>query len=98
MLLKIEKRGQRLIITNNPPIKYQKFTIQINESDIIEQKNEDLTHSIAKENIQELLEMRKKYSQLHAIDLLTANWTNEINEHELLEEYFKQRAKDEGVI
>jgi hypothetical protein len=98
MLLKIEKRGHRMVITNNPPIKYQKFTIQINENDIIEQKNEDLTYSIANENIHELLEMREKYPQLHAIDLLTSDWTNEINDHELLEEYFKQRAKDKGII
>ena len=98
MLLKIEKRGHRMVITNNPPIKYQKFTIQINENDIIEQKNEDLTYSIANENIHELLEMREKYPQLHAIDLLTSDWTNEINDHELLEEYFKQRSKDKGII
>jgi hypothetical protein len=52
----------------------------------------------ATENMTALLEMRKKYPQLHAIDQLTSHWVIGSNDDELLDEYFQNRAEDEGII
>jgi len=98
MLLQIEKKGTRWVITNNPPIKHRKFSVQIDEKDITDMNTTQQNQSELPENINELLELRKKYPQLHAIDKLISKWMIGSNDDELLDEYFKQRAEDEGII
>lgn len=98
MLLNIEKKGGRWVITNNPPIKYRKFAIQINESDIVPNEEEIKDAQNESLNFQEVMEMRKKYPQLQAIDRMTSDWIVNDSDKNLLEEYFKQRAEDEGII
>lgn len=98
MLLQIEKKGSHWVITNNPPIKYKKFTVQIDENDIVELNISKPNQNIFAENNKELLEMRKKYPQLYAIDQITSNWMISSSDDELLEEYFKHRAEDEGIF
>ena len=49
-------------------------------------------------NFQEVMEIRKKYPQLQAIDQMTFDWIVNKNDKNLLEDYFKQRAEDEGII
>lgn len=98
MLLNIEKKGRRWVITNNPPIKYRKFAIQINESDIVPNEEEIKEQKNASLNFQEVMEIREKYPQLQAIDRMTSDWIVNDSDKNLLEEYFKQRAEDEGII
>ena len=98
MLLNIEKKGRRWVITNNPPIKYRKFAIQINESDIVPNEDEIKDKQKESSNFQEIMEIRKKYPQLQVIDQMTSAWTVNDSDKNLLEDYFKQRAEDEGII
>ena len=98
MLLNIEKKGRRWVITNNPPIKYRKFAIQINESDIVPNEEEIEDQQKESINFQEIMEIRNKYPQLKAIDQMTSDWIVNDSDKNLLEDYFKQRAEDEGII
>jgi hypothetical protein len=98
MLIKIEKKGHRWIITNNPPIKYRKFALQIDESDIISGDNENKEQQQDIPGLQEIIDIRNKYPQLQAIDQLTSNWMVNESDNQLLQDYFKQRAEDEGII
>ena len=98
MLLNIEKKGQRWVITNNPPIKYRKFAIQINENDIVPNEDEIKNQQKESSNFQEVMEIRKKYPQLQAIDQMTSDWIVNDSDKNLLEDYFKERAENEGII
>lgn len=98
MLLNIEKKGRRWVITNNPPIKYRKFAIQINESDIVPNEEEIKDQQKESSNFQEVMKIRKKYPQLQTIDQMTSAWIVNDSDKNLLEDYFKQRAEDEGII
>ena len=98
MLLNIEKKGRRWVITNNPPIKYRKFAIQINESDIVPNEEEIKDQQKESSNFQEIMEIRKKYPQLQAIDQMTSDWTVNDSDKNLLEDYFKQRAENADTI
>lgn len=44
------------------------------------------------------MEIRYKYPQLQAIDQMTSDWTVNDSDKNLLEDYFKQRAEDIGII
>jgi len=98
MLLNIEKKGRRWVITNNPPIKYRKFAIQINEDDIVPYEDEIKDRQKESSNFQEVMEIRKKYPQLQAIDQMTSEWIVNDSDKNLLEAYFKERAEDEGIL
>ncbi len=69
MLLKIEKKGRRYIITNNPPFKYKKIEIQ------------------------EIMELRKKYPELVALDQLTSDWMVNESDDVLLVDFYNERVK-----
>ena len=44
------------------------------------------------------MEIRKKYPQLRAIDQMTSDWIVNETDKNLLEDYFKERAEDEGIL
>jgi len=98
MLLNIEKKGRRWVITNNPPIKYRKFAIQINEDNIVSYEDEIKDRQKESSNFQEVMEIRKKYPKLQAIDQMTSDWIVNDSDKNLLEDYFKERAKNADTI
>lgn len=98
MLLKIEKRGRRYVITNNPPFKYKKFDVLINENNIINPSMKENTTLNNPDLNQKIMEIRNKYPELKALDDLTSGWIANEPDSELLDHYFEQRAKDEGLI
>ncbi len=49
-------------------------------------------------NFQEVMEIRKKYPQLQAIDQMTSDWIVNENDKNLLEDYFKQQAENADTI
>ena len=98
MLLNIEKKRRRWVITNNPPIKYRKFAIQINETDIVPNEDEITNQQKESSNFKEVMEIRKKYPQLQAIDQMTSDWIVTDSDNNLLDNYFKQRAENADTI
>lgn len=98
MLLKIEKKGNRYIIVNDPQIKYEKFDVQISENDIIDRSEKGNKKKRQQISVNKILKLRKKYPELKAMDDLTSDWSLHKQDDDLLDEFFNQRAKDEGLI
>ncbi|MFW5757427.1 MAG: hypothetical protein ACOCYO_01975 [Bacteroidota bacterium] len=93
MLLEIRKQGNKHVILNLPDDLPDRFTIKVNEKQMPRRRNKK-----TELKNEEVTSIRQKYPELRLLDeMLTGITVNESDE-ELLEEYYTQRAKDEGII
>ncbi len=93
MKLQIQKLGSRHVILNLPVDIPDRFTIQVDDKQIPRRRRKKSKPANA-----EVLAIREKYPELKALDDMTAGLTVNDTDEELLEEYYTQRAKDEGII
>ena len=93
MKLQIQKLGSRYVILNLPVDVPDSFTIQVNEKQIPRRRRKQ-----SKPQNAEVLAIRAKYPELKALDELTAGLTVIDDDEALLDEYYTQRAKEEGLV
>jgi hypothetical protein len=93
MKLQIQKQGKMHIILNLPDGMPDKFTIQVDEKQIPGRRRKK-----SKAKNEEILAIRQKYPELKLLDDMLKGITVNESDEELLDEYYTQRAKDEGII
>jgi hypothetical protein len=98
MLLIIERRGNRFVVTNNPPIRYKRFQVNVKSSEIIDTSESDEVETKQKALGEEVLSIRKKYPNLLTIDRLTSGLTANEPDENTLDNYFTQRGKEYSII
>lgn len=98
MLLQIEKKGNHYLIPNNPPLKHKKLSIRVREEDIIDTSQVPDKPLPTKKSKINIMKLRSKYPELRALDKLTAGLIVGDRDDELLDEYYTERARDEGLI
>jgi len=82
----------RPLIINLPKIEDLHGNRSINEEDEIKDQQKESS------NFQEIIEIRKKYPHLQAIDQMTSDWITNDTDKNLLEDYFKERAGNIDTI
>lgn len=93
MKLQIQKLGGRHVILNLPVDIPDKFTIQVDEKQIPRRRRKR-----SKPENAEVLAIREKYPELKALDDMTKGLSVNDTDEELLDEYYTERARDEGII
>ncbi len=93
MKLQVQKLGSRHVILNLPVDIPDRFTIQVDENQIPRRSRKR-----SKSGNAEVLAIRAKHPELKALDDMMKGLSVNFTEEELLEEYYTQRARDEGVI
>ena len=93
MKLQIQKLGSRHVILNLPVDIPDSFTIQVDEKQIPRRRRKR-----SKPENAEVLAIRAKYPELKALDDMTKGLSVSDTDEELLDEYYTERARDEGII
>ena len=93
MKLQIQKLGSRHVILNLPVDIPDRFTIQVDEKQIPRRRRKR-----SKPENAEVLAIRAKYPELKALDDMTKGLSVSDTDEELLDEYYTERARDEGII
>lgn len=93
MKLEIKKQGNMHVILNLPGDLPDKFTIQVDDKQLPGRRRKK-----PKAKNVEILAIRQKYSELKLLDDMLKGITVNESDEELLDEYYTERAKDEGII
>jgi hypothetical protein len=93
MKLHIQKIGHIHVILNLPADIPDRFTIQVDEKQIPRRCRKRPLPENA-----EVLAIRAKYPELKALDVMTKGLSAHDTDEELLDEYYTERARDEGLI
>jgi hypothetical protein len=92
MILQIQKQGNMHIVLNLPDDLPDKFSIQVDDKKLPRSRKKK-----SKARNEEIKAIRQKYPELKLLDDMLKGITMSESDEELLDEYFTQRAKDEGI-